>query len=417
MPRRMSKAKRRLLGTLAATLLVLAVALPFSCIRRKPDGTRSHATALRAAFRQVAARPVRVLLLDRQPSVTIGTTAPYSIWPAAEGAAALAEGRHQSLPETAVRPTDRGLRLGEHSLAHTAIRITTVRDAALVVNGRPYRGELLIRRDADDALTVVNRLPLDSYLYSVLGSEAYAGWPAAALDAQAVAARTYALWRMIDRSDQPFDLHGSVKDQSYQGVAREDPRLRAAVDRTAGVVLLYQMKLFRCYYHSTCGGHTEAVEDYFPDGPLLPLSGVRCDHCQGSKHYRWERDLSKAELAAALRRDGVALGGGASLEVLSRTKSGRAREVAVEGADGRRRALSASRLRAALGTRVLPSTWFEARDRGDAVALRGRGWGHGVGLCQWGAKGMADAGYSATEILEHYYTGATVERIYNRPTL
>ena len=413
----MSKAKRRLIGGIAATALILAAFLPFSCVQRPSDGTRPPSQVIRVALHQVAARPVRVLLVNGDASATIATTETYTIRPTTPGSAALADGKGRSLPETIVRPSSRGLLVGERDLHHHAISIATPRDGAVMVNGRRYRGELLVRRVSSDAVSVVNLLPLDSYLYSVLGSETYAGWPAAALDAQAVVARTYTLWRMVDRNDQPFDLYATVSDQSYLGVAKEDPRLRAAVDRTAGVALLYQMKLFRCYYHSTCGGHTEAVEDYFADPPLLPLSGVRCDRCGASKHYRWQRDIAKSDLTAALRRDGVAIKRLASVEVVSRTKSGRAKEVAVEGADGVRHTLAASKFRLAVGTRTLPSTSFQVRDRGTSLEFRGRGWGHGVGMCQWGARGMADAGCSAAEILRHYYTGATIERIYNQPVL
>ncbi|MFC1805418.1 SpoIID/LytB domain-containing protein [Planctomycetota bacterium] len=417
MPRRVSKAKKRLIGGLVATGLFVVAFLPFSCFPRPPVGTKPTApVSVREAFGQIAARRVRVLLVDGAASATIGTTTTYTVR-SAKGDAVLADGKGRSLPEIVVRPLPHGLRLGETEVRHDAVRITTARDAAVVVNGRRYRGELLVRRASADAISIVNLIAIDSYLYSVLGSETYAGWPSAAHDAQAVVARSYTLWRMIDRMDQAFDVYGSVKDQSYLGVAKEDPRLSAAVDRTSGVVLLYQMKLFRCYYHSTCGGRTGAVEDYFPDAPLLPLSGTLCDHCRASKHYRWHQDIAKADLVKALRRDGVALKRLSAVEVLSRTTCGRAREVEVTGDEGVRRRLAASRFRLAVGARALPSTHFEVRDRGDSVEFRGRGWGHGVGMCQWGAKGMADAGFSANEILKHYYTGATIERIYNRPAL
>jgi len=307
MARRMSKAKKRLVGGIAAAVLVVGIAVAFSCIPHPPDGTRTpERVTVREAFRQVAARPVRVLLVSKQATATVGTTASYSIL-SADGSRTLAQAEGESLPESIVRSAPGGLEVGGTALPHAVLRIRPVRDGAATVNGRRYRGELLVRRESDGAVSVINLLPLDSYLYSVLGSETYASWPDASHDAQAIVARTYTLWRMIDRNDKHFDVHGSVQDQSYEGVAKEAPRLRAAVDRTAGVVLLYQAKLFRAYYHSTCGGQTEAVEDYFPDAPLLPLSGVRCDHCQASKHYRWRRDIVKADVAKALRADGVPL--------------------------------------------------------------------------------------------------------------
>ena len=408
----MSRATRRAMGAVAATALAVALVVPFSCIRR-PSRTRTPSEALGTPAARFQARPARVLLVDAEPSATVSASGPYRVYAATGGdPPLLAKG--DGLTGITVRPAARGIHLGSRTLLCNELRIVPGRDGALGVGTRRYRGSLLVRRHSADAISILNVLPVESYLYGVLGSETYAAWPPAALEAQAVVARTYALWRLADRKHMGFDLRATVDDQSYLGVAREDPRLRSAVDRTHGLVLLYQMKLFRCYYHSTCGGHTEAVEKVFPDPPLLPLSGARCGHCRQSKHYRWQRELSKAALAEHLRRDGVALTRLVSLEVASRTPAGRAFEVAIEAPDGARLTMRASKLRVAIGPRTLPSTWFEVRDLGDRCEFRGRGWGHGVGMCQWGAKGMADAGCSATDILRHYYTGATLQRLYDR---
>lgn len=412
MPRKTSKATRRAIGAVAATVVFLAILLPFSCIPRPKDRTLPPSKALKMDLRTVAARPVRILLVDAEPSATIGTTSTYRIVTADDSATLLVDGSRHSLPETTVKPTANGIEVGGHAFPHRAIRLEPTRDGALVVGSTAYRGRLIIRRDADEALSVLNLLPVESYLYSVLGSETYAGWPAAALEAQAVISRTYALWRMVDRAEKPFDLHASVKDQSYQGTAKEDPRLRAAVDRTAGVVLLYQSRLFRCYYHSTCGGHTAAVENYFPDLPLLPLSGAKCGYCSASKHYRWTRDVLKSDLSKKLEADGLPIHRIDSIEVTSRTRSGRAREIAVV-AEGVRHVVSGGKFRQAVGASEIPSTHFEVRDSGSSVEFRGRGWGHGVGLCQWGSKGMAEAGLPARDILRHYYPGTALTRLYN----
>jgi len=415
MPSSRSRSTRRVVGGAALALVALAAFVPFACIP-KPSATRAPSQALEPTPQRIEARPVRVLLVDRAPVATIACAAPCRIVPVPRGSAPAVDTGPGPIATTEVRAFPRGLHLGERALLHNAVRITPTRDGTLTVNGRRYRGELLVRRHGAGALSVVNLVPIERYLWGVLGSETYAGWPAAALEAQAIVSRTYTLWRMADRRRQPFDLHGTVADQSYLGVAKEDPRLTSAVDRTAGVVLLYQMKLFRCYYHSTCGGHTDAVENYFPDPPLLPLSGVRCGYCEGSKHYRWTRELAKAKLCQALReRGGLALARLASLEVTSRTKAGRVRELAVEGPDGARLVMAGGKFRHIVGARVLPSTFFEVRDLGERCEFRGRGWGHGVGLCQWGAKGMADSGFGAADILRHYYTGATLQRVYGGP--
>ena len=408
----MARNTRTVIGAVAATSLALAAVVLFSCVRTPPH-THPPAKAVGTAPEPFVARPARVLLVNQQPTATFTATAPYRVVAVARHDTPLLA-RGDRLAPSALRPSERGIHLGTHTFVTNELRIESTRDGTLGIGARRYRGVLHVIRHSPQSLSVVNVIPVESYLYSVLGSEAYAAWPPAALEAQAVVARTYALWRLADRKHRAFDLRATVNDQNYMGVEREDPRLRSAVDRTTGLVLLYQMKLFRCYYHSTCGGHTEAVENVFPDAPLLPLSGVACRHCGGSKHYRWRRVLAKTALAHSLRRDGVPITALASLEVASRTRSGRAHQMTIATSGGATLKMLASKFRVAIGPRTLPSTWFEVRDLGDRYEFRGRGWGHGVGMCQWGAKGMADAGFSATEILRHYYTGATIERLYAR---
>jgi stage II sporulation protein D len=315
------------------------------------------------------------------------------------------------LPTTTARPTADGIALGTRTLAQPAIALVPSKDASLTLNGKRYRGQALLRRTPAGKLDLLNVLPVDQYLYSVLGSESYRSWPPAALEAQAIAARSYAFWRMATRRDVDFDVFDTVLDQNYLGLSSETPEFRAAVDRTAGVVLLYQMKLFRCYYHSTCGGQTEAVDRVFPDPPLLPLSGTRCGFCTPSNLYHWRREIAKAEVAAALRRAGVNIQDLASLEVTQRTPSGRAGEIVAVTSDGRRLAFPGADFRLKIGAQHLPSTCFQLQATRSGYLFEGRGCGHGVGMCQWGARGMAAAGRSATEIVRHYYPGAELQRL------
>jgi stage II sporulation protein D len=393
----------------AAAVLLVGMAMSSSCMRRPP----STEHVIGATTHQGGPRLARVLLAHDRPSATLASSAPCTVHVAATEEVLL---EVSSLPRTAVRATARGIAFGQREFPHAALRVVAHRDGALAVNGSRYRGHLLVRRTRSGQLAIINHIPVDHYLYSVLGSETYRSWPRAALEAQAIVARSYAMWRMAQRRGGDFDLRATVLDQNYLGVAKEAAEFRAAVDRTAGVVLLYQMKLFRCYYHSTCGGHTEAVERVFPDAPLLPLSGARCAWCTGSKHYRWRRELSKSALASALRTGGVAIQGLAALEVTARTPAGRAEEVVVRTSDGRSLTFRGGDFRLKIGPQKLPSVWFQLRETPGGYEFQGRGWGHGVGMCQWGSKGMADAGHSAADILRHYYPGATLQRIYGTRT-
>jgi len=401
---------RRLLSFAAGAALLTALLAAPSCMRR---------TAVTHVPSEIATptgqvRPVRVLLMEGVQSASVSIASPYTVEPWGERAPGTPPvlARCPALANGAVRITPAAIIVGNRHFPDDAVLLNVAAPAALTVDGRRYRGSLALRRTASEQMAVINVLPLEDYLYGVLGGETYAAWPAAALDAQAIVARSYAMWRMAQRRDGFFDLYATVKDQNYLGMAREDPRLAAAVDRTAGIVLLYQMKLFRCYYHSTCGGHTESVQDVFPDPPLLPLSGVPCGHCKASKYYTWKRVIPRADVSKALRR--WVRGGRrvTSLEVRRRTASGRALEVAIGVGDGKPLVVRASAFRLAIGPGRLPSTLFDVRKVAGGYEFDGRGFGHGVGMCQWGARGMAEAGFSAAAILRHYYTGAQLHRLY-----
>jgi len=393
-----------------ATFLVLVLLttglLSFSCRTPTPI-TQPTAEATLPSGRP---RPVRVLLVDSAESATIEAHGRYTIANTAETPRTLARG--QALAETIVRSTPHALVVGSRHFPDTEVAVTADHDGSLAVNGRRYRGRLLLRRGSDGTLSVLNVLSLESYLYSVLGSETYAAWPPAALEAQAIVARSYAMWRMAQRRTEPFDLWATVMDQRYLGTAKEDPRLTAAVDRTEGLVLLYAMKLFRCYYHSTCGGHTEAVQDVLADPPLAPLSGVPCKHCTDSKYYTWTRSLPRSAVADGLRGRGLTVHELEGIDVTRRTPAGRVQELTIGVGRGKQLRMAAADFRLAVGPARLPSTFFVLHHRGTSFEFRGRGFGHGVGMCQWGARGMAKANYSAAEILHHYYPGAQLRRLY-----
>lgn len=410
----MTRATRATIRRLTQAALVLgilaAIFLAPSCAPR-PTGTHVPSEV---ATPTGEVRPVRVLLLEGVPEARISISAPYAVEPWGT--------RHRSTPpmlalcpplaDAAVKANAAALVVGDRHFPDDALFLRVQGSAALTVNGRRYRGHLALLRAGAAQLSLLNVLPMEDYLYGVLGGETYPTWPDAALEAQAIVARSYAMWRMAQRRDEPFDLLATVMDQNYLGMAKEDPRLRAAVDRTAGMVLLYQMRLFRCYYHSTCGGHTESVQEVFPDPPLLPLSGVPCPYCKDSKHFAWKKVIPKTELADALAKSGMGVDQLASVTVAERTRSGRAKQIALGLGGGRQASLLASEFRLKVGPAKLPSTFFDVRPVPGGYEFQGHGFGHGVGMCQWGAKGMAEARCSAAEILRHYYTGAQLVRLY-----
>ncbi|HPD16027.1 MAG TPA: SpoIID/LytB domain-containing protein [Planctomycetota bacterium] len=398
------------MATAAAACGMVALCLAPSCTRRPgPVHVPSEVIASTGV-----ARPARVLLAEGIESAAVSIASPYTVEPWGE--------RRRGTPPVlatcpplangSVRITASAIIAGDRHFPDDAVLLRVQSRAALTLNGRRYRGDLAVLRTGPAQFDLLNVLPVEDYLYGVLAGETFPAWPAATLEAQAIIARSYALWRMAERREGRFDLYATVMDQNYLGMEKEDPRLVAAVDRTAGLALLYQMRLFRCYYHSTCGGHTSAVQDVFPEPPLLPLSAVPCQYCKDSKHFAWKRTFTKAEIASALAEKGYSVPRLASLAVASRTPSGRAKELSLGLPGDRRVTMLASDFRLAVGPGKLPSVWFEVRDLGASLEFTGHGFGHGVGLCQWGAKGMADAGFGAAEILRHYYPGAQLQRLY-----
>ncbi len=277
----------------------------------------------------------------------------------------------------------------------------------LRILGHALRGQVEVQCEGDRWLAI-NVLPIESYLAAVLGGEMPAGFPIEALKAQAVAARSYALMRKIEAREagRPYHLGATVLSQVYLGLDHEDPRTLAAVSATHGEVLAEGVTPVEAYFHASCGGRTESGAAAL-DRPLDYLKSVPCP-CEGHSPYaHWRVELSAAELGKA-----VGLGSPTACEVISRTGSGRAARVQVRNERGGVRTILATQLRTVVGYQKLPSTWFDVRREGSHYVFDGRGSGHGAGLCQWGARVFAEQGQGYRTILEHYYPGTTVEKIY-----
>ncbi|MDH3456978.1 MAG: SpoIID/LytB domain-containing protein [Gemmatimonadota bacterium] len=302
------------------------------------------------------------------------------------------------------------------------------------VNGAHYRGVVDVY-PGDRGLTVVNELPIEQYLLGVVNAEMgrRSASEQAALEAQAIVARTYALRNRGKFGAEGFDLRSSVADQAYGGIARETAAGRAAVDGTAGMVLTYRGDLAAPFFHSTCGSSTAAADEAFrsvPSRPYLrPVSDRHGDgyYCDISPRFQWSVEWDGETLARILRRtvpaivgiDGTRVDVVRGVRVHRRGPSGRATELRIEVGSGEIPVFGPD-LRAVLETpdgRPLGSTVFEtevglAAGAVSRLTVRGRGWGHGVGMCQWGAVGRARAGQSATKIVTTYFPGARLERWY-----
>ncbi len=286
-----------------------------------------------------------------------------------------------------------------------------------------YRGELEIHAKSG-AISVVNRVPLEDYLRGVVPSEMPASWPLEALKAQAVAARNYALLQ-VKNSKDIYDVRADQLSQVYRGCGVETPAADRAVLETAGVVLLYNGELAYTFYHSSSGGFTENSEDVWLN-PLPYIKGKADPYDKNDLHYNWQVSYTADQLAIQLKKAGYNFKKITGLEELSRTSSGqRVKKILVKGEDEKGSPIkveigNADAVRTALG---LKSALFTMNVKKDAkgllssVEIRGSGFGHGLGMSQWGARGMAQKGYNYQDILRYYFTGVKLAAGYGKQPL
>jgi stage II sporulation protein D (peptidoglycan lytic transglycosylase) len=302
--------------------------------------------------------------------------------------------------------------------------------------GHWYHGEFRIFPSRPEGLTLVNVVDLESYLRSVLPNEI--GTPPEsdfeAVKAQAVAARSYTLAYLGRRAELGFDLYASVEDQVYAGTTLENRQSDRALDETRGEVLLCDGVPIRALYSSACGGRTANVEDVWPWDWTAYLRSVRDadesgarPYCSLSSSFRWREEWDADAFLATVRKYGPAEGGALAalagklldVRVGTRSRCGRVQDLAITTTEGDF-LIHGDRVRWVLrrpGGAILRSSFFkigvlrDAQGRVTRVIASGAGNGHGIGLCQWGAMGMARAGTGYRQILARYYKSTKLARV------
>jgi stage II sporulation protein D len=280
------------------------------------------------------------------------------------------------------------------------------RRGTLRVAAREYGGTIEAWRGAD-GLLLINELPFEQYVAGTVRAEASEKWPAESLRAMAVVARTFGAYLQQRNAGKPYHVLASSLHQNYAGRVPDGTPVAEAVRSTAGQVLTWQGAMFPTFYHSDSGGFTEPPQLVFSGDGVPPLPGVRDEFAVDSPNYSWSVTLPLATIGARLRQGGLDVGDVTGLTVLERSASLRALRVAVEHSRGTA-TLKGTDFRRLVGYDVLKSTLFVPVVQDGAVRFEGRGWGHGAGLSQFGAKGMADRGYTYREILAHYYPGTEI---------
>lgn len=263
------------------------------------------------------------------------------------------------------------------------------------IGDRWYRGQLRLLLQ-DKRILAVNYVDLEEYLYSVVGGEAVPSWPLQALKAQAVAARSYALYQRSKAQSLPYELDTTDATQVYKGLASEYNTTHEAVDGTKGQIMTYKGEVILAVFHSGSGGHTENVEDVWSSA-LPYLRGV-VDYDFESPKYEWNESFSSNQLSDVLQEVGTVK----EMIVEKTTPQGRVVSMKVVGTNSTR-SFTGNLLRKLLN---LPSTLFLVTTTPEGFLISGKGFGHGLGLSQWGAYYLAKQGYSYQQILTHYYPNA-----------
>ncbi|MBI2553539.1 MAG: SpoIID/LytB domain-containing protein [Candidatus Rokubacteria bacterium] len=285
-------------------------------------------------------------------------------------------------------------------------RLSPSATGTLRLNGREYPGWFEVLRNGD-GLVVVNELPFEHYLAGALKAEASDRWPLEMLKAQAVVARTYAAYHRWLNAAKPFHILASSANQQYAGKVAEGSPVWEAVRVTEGQVLTLEGRVFPAFYHTDSGGHTEDPRLVFAARNMPALRAVRSEFSGDSPYFVWNLDIPIGQLTELLRKGGVSVGTVVRLEVLERSPSLRVLRLTVHGTRGTVQ-LSGSDFRRIVGYDTLKSTLFAVAVDGQYARFAGRGYGHGVGMDQWGAKAMGEQGYRAYQILEYYYPGAAL---------
>ena len=380
----------------AATIPIIMVAVCAACVMAFSETGKSQI--------------LRVAIIDDKSSVNISLKGRYKISALSSGKTIL-EGAYLIKTVTAA---DGGIKIGKAQTTMRQIRIKTARDGDVYVDSRRFRGDVDIVRKDNGKLLVINNISVEDYLYGVLYHEVSHRWPEECLKAQAIVSRTFALYQAKNSKSQPYDLRCDIYSQVYGGRTSEKWSTTKAVDSTKGKVLIYSGDIFPAYFHATCGGHTEDASNLW-NIDLAPIKGVECGYCGRSKHYKWINKIPLSRVEGKLKDAGYKTDKIVSVRIISKNPSGRADKIEIKDSSAATVIITAKDFRQMFGPNVVRSTKFDSSVQGAELVLNGFGWGHGVGMCQWGAFGMSENGKKCDEILKFYYPGAEITTIDKLP--
>ncbi len=284
------------------------------------------------------------------------------------------------------------------------------------ITARTYSG-MLFAALRQSELLVVNQVDVETYVASVMSAEVSPGWDLESLRAQAIAVRTYAARSRLSNVLREYDLKDDTSSQVYRGIDGVASSLVSAARDTAGRIVWFAGQPASVFYSSSCGGHTASSEELTGQPAPSYLGGISDvdrsgrAYCGGAPYFRWTNSVRAEAMARVVGLPESEL---TAIQITGRWPDGRVKSVLASGSlvsvnmsgrDFYQRALGI------LGYKVIPSAFFDVNRIGTDFELEGHGVGHGVGMCQWGARGRAQAGMAAEQILQAYFPGTTIQTI------
>ena len=292
----------------------------------------------------------------------------------------------------------------------TNSNVGIVTDSGFVeIDKSKYRGKLILVPQNKDRFSVLEEIDIEEYLPGVIEGEMPIMWLDDAIQAQVIAARTYAIYQKKNKNNAMY--HIDKLGLAYNGSYKYQPKTKEIVDKSRGTVMVYNWELFPGYFHSTCGGHTEDINTVFNLRSIPPLSGVDCGYCNKSKYYDWEINLKKDDIEKKLNNAKLNVKEITNIVTEEIGPGGHCSTIKIEHSGGTKR-VTANEFRLIVGPNHLRSTAFKVKNNGSSLTFDGNGWGHGVGLCQYGTQGMANSGFKWFDILKHYYPEIELVKIY-----
>jgi len=357
-------------------------------------------------------------------SLTLAVHGPFRLFGGPDTTAAQIPIGNRYLSKVIVRPDPRegstGFLFKDQYLRHPVITVVPNRNGDVFLDGVRHYGSVTLRRVPGRQMLVINNVSLDPYYVAgvIYAEVPWQKWNEEALKAQAVASRTYALYEVRTRTDKPYDVVAGSRSQEFSSGFSKNSRLARVIRQTLGVVMTWQGRLFPAFFHSSCGGYTEDAKDVFIRDPITPLSGVPCPYCKlpENKYRSWKVTIPNREIEEKI--------GPYVYDNLNKMRVRKIRAIeTLEGGISKRAVrlkvihafrpfeIDANRFRNLVGTVKLPSTKFICVSDEKKTTFTGSGWGHGVGMCQWGCEGMARKGKNYQQILKHYYPGGELVRL------